>query len=310
MSRTPLQPRSERRTIVRDHPDADHPFALVVGARVLASYETEDEARAHDERIRANETRDVEAIQKALPERERRDTAEQYPGAEVELRAGKKGPQIAMWIPFNSPSEEMFGFREVIRPGAFTKTVRESDIVSLWNHDPLWVLGRRSNRTLTIGLSETGAEGVVQLDQNDRMHQHFARRVERRDVTGSSFGFKVVKEKWGTDPEHDEMPLRELLEVRLFDLSPVVFPAYPESDAERRSLLEVVVAKSDGPFDELAAALAAMEDGKVAVQHRDLVQDWITRLQARLPDPAIDPTLELRRRRIAMHERLVQAGAA
>lgn len=304
----PQRDTPERRTIVKDHPDAptEKPWSLMQGSRLLASYASEDEVREHDKRIRENESRDVTALREGLPERERRFM--ELPTS-VELRETDRGPQIAMWIPFNSRSAAMWGFHEIIRPGAFTKTVREADIVSLWNHDPLWVLGRRSNKTLTVGLSEDGAEATVQLDGDDSMHQYFARRVERRDVTGTSFGFSVVKEKWGVDEENDNTPLRELLEVKLFDISPVTFPAYPESDAEARSLVDVVTLKAGQPFDELAEALTELQDGKVPPERREILQTWIARLQEYLPATPTDPILAVRRRKLDLIAREVGIAA-
>jgi HK97 family phage prohead protease len=270
---------------------------------VLGWHESEAGAKTQEEAIKANESRDVEALRGALAGQERRfavaqSIVEADPGAdfseygydgEIELRRTDRGPQIAMWIPFNSISRDLGGFREVIRPSAFSRTVKNrTDVVALWNHDPGLVLGRRSNRMLTIGLSEKGAEAVVQLD-NDGMHKEFARRVERRDVTGASFGFSAVQDKWGTDEEHDNAPLRELLEVKLFDISPVTFPAYEESGSEKRSLVEVVTAQSGEPFDELVAALTELRDGKVKQEHADLVRAWSKRLDGYLPPaPGVD----------------------
>ena len=51
---------------------------------------------------------------------------------------------------FNSFSEEMYGFREKIAPGCFTKTIKEDDVRALWNHDSNHVLGRNKSGTLTL----------------------------------------------------------------------------------------------------------------------------------------------------------------
>jgi hypothetical protein len=51
---------------------------------------------------------------------------------------------------FNRWSVDLGGFRERIAPGAFTKTVREADVVALWNHDDGHLLGRIASGTLTL----------------------------------------------------------------------------------------------------------------------------------------------------------------
>jgi hypothetical protein len=52
-----------------------------------------------------------------------------------------------------------------------------------------------------------------------------------------SFGFKTIKDEW---EKRDGENIRSLAEVRLFDISPVTFPAYPQTSVEARSKLESI----------------------------------------------------------------------
>jgi hypothetical protein len=227
-------------------------------------------------------TNQIDALRAQLPKRERRFIA----GA-AELRSDDaKAPKIGMRIPFGRRSVDM-GFIEIIDPGAFDKTLSErgADVVALWNHDPLWVLGRQSNRMLSVQATDDALEGEVTLDGEDPMHKHFARRVERRDVVGSSFGFETVRQEWVDEP--DGTVVRTLLEVKLFDLSPVTFPAYPDSDAERRALgdarlVELAAARGIDPL-EFVRVLAAAKDGHVEARHVESVQRWVATLRGLLP---------------------------
>lgn len=247
----------------------------------------------------------IAAIRKKLPSRERRTIQ-----GEIQLRADEDGPKIGMFVPFNRRSEELWGFTELIRPSAFTKTLQErgSDIVSLWNHDSNWVLGRQSNKTLTLEEADDGLRGIVTLDAEDAMHKHFARRVERRDVVGTSFGFETVRDEWKTKP--DGTVLRELVELRLWDVSPVTFPAYPDSEAERRSsAFDLAVAKVGADPADLAELLARAVDGKVADPDADEVRAWVDRLTGVLPLPAIPVASdEDLRQRLRLRERLAVVG--
>ncbi|EON0894862.1 TPA: HK97 family phage prohead protease, partial [Escherichia coli] len=50
---------------------------------------------------------------------------------------------------FNSRSEPLWGFREIIKPGAFDDVLND-DVRGLFNHDPNFILGRSSAGTLSL----------------------------------------------------------------------------------------------------------------------------------------------------------------
>jgi hypothetical protein len=52
----------------------------------------------------------------------------------------------------------------------------------------------------------------------------------------------MVKERW-MEAGADGLPVRELLEVRLFDVSPVTFPAYQQTEVHVRSLMDSVLTR-------------------------------------------------------------------
>jgi HK97 family phage prohead protease len=57
--------------------------------------------------------------------------------------------------------------------------------------------------------------------------------VERGDISGMSFGFRVTKQSWD---ETGEVPVRTILEVELYEVSAVAFPAYDDTTLAMRSL--------------------------------------------------------------------------
>lgn len=253
----------------------------------------------------------IEEVRAALPKRERR----LFPtgSGSIALRAEADAPpKIAMFIPYNRGAKIGPYFTEYIAPSAFRKTLRErsSDVVSLWNHDPLWVLGRESNDTLDFTDSEKGLEGVVTLDGEDPMHRHFARRVERRDVQGASFAFEVVREEWEENEDGDIT--RTLQEVKLYDWSPVTFPAYPDSESERRSKddTDVLAVRTGADIPAFANLLAAAKGGTLAAERMSEVRSWIDRLSALVPavvapvEPETDYDAKLRLRELRMRGRV------
>lgn len=122
-------------------------------------------------------------------------------------------------------------FRERVARGAFAKTIQEADVRLLVNHDPNHVLARTTNGTLRLSEDEIGLRVEADLDLLDHEAALWARRIERGVVNQMSFAFDVIREDW--DLEADP-PERTLLEVRLWDVSVVTFPAYVDTVASVR----------------------------------------------------------------------------
>lgn len=52
---------------------------------------------------------------------------------------------IGLGSVFDSRSELMYGFKEIIKPGAFYDVLND-DVRGLFNHDPNYILGRTAYR--------------------------------------------------------------------------------------------------------------------------------------------------------------------
>lgn len=50
-----------------------------------------------------------------------------------------------------------------------------------------------------------------------------------------SFGFTVILDRWSYE---DNIDIRELLKVKLYDVSPVTFPAYSQTECGIRTIFE------------------------------------------------------------------------
>ena len=141
---------------------------------------------------------------------------------------------------FNRKSENLGGFVEIIRPGAFRKAVESSDVRALFNHDPNFVLGRTTSGTLKLEENQKGLRFEVTPPDTQMVRDFVLSPIERGDVSGCSFSFNVAKdgEKW---TEQNDMYLREISEVSLLgDVGPVTFPAYPSTSVNMRSTKEVL----------------------------------------------------------------------
>lgn len=158
--------------------------------------------------------------------------------AAIELRiAGGKVPRLvghaAVW---DAPSDDLGGFTEIIRRGAFKRSLASPalDPLALVHHLPHLVLGRRSAGTLQLAEDDRGLAFDVTLPDTQTARE-LAVSVERGDIRGASFAFAVPKggDRW---TKTDTGMLRELLDVDLHEVTVTATPAYPDTDVARRAL--------------------------------------------------------------------------
>lgn len=156
-------------------------------------------------------------------------------GLEVERREGKAPVMRGHAAVFGQLSEDLGGFREQIAAGAFAEAIEKDDVRALFNHDPNLILGRNVAKTLRMKEDARGL--AIELDPPDTSYaRDLLISMERGDVSQMSFGFSVRPggQDWAKDDEG--RTIRTLKKLRLFDVSPVVFPAYPQTDVGLREL--------------------------------------------------------------------------
>jgi HK97 family phage prohead protease len=132
---------------------------------------------------------------------------------------------------FNQLSEQIMFFRERILPGAFTKSLK-NDVRALNGHAPTQILGRTKSGTLNLREDDHGLFVEI-LPPNTSLGHDVVESIKRGDLDQMSFGFRVVTDQWKTENKEE---IRELVEVDLFDVSVVAFPAYTQTSVAVRSL--------------------------------------------------------------------------
>ncbi|HZL38457.1 MAG TPA: HK97 family phage prohead protease [Tepidisphaeraceae bacterium] len=154
-------------------------------------------------------------------------------GSEIRMLPGTR-TLAGIAAPFNSPSEDLGGFREVIQRGAFNSTLSSNrDIRALLSHDNDKLLGRTSSGTLRLHETPDGL-----AFENDLPDVSYARDlmslVQRRDIRGMSFGFRVPKggDSWA---KVNGQAVRTLKSVDLGEISYVANPAYGSTAIQVRS---------------------------------------------------------------------------
>lgn len=154
----------------------------------------------------------------------------------VEVRAeGEQAVAVGYAARFDALSQNLGGFVERIDPKAFNQTVTQADVRALFNHDANFVLGRSSSGTLRMDVDDEGLRYEIDLPPT-ATGRDLAVLLKRGDISGSSFGFRVLDDEWGET--EDGYPLRTLKAVALRDVGPVTFPAYTAAESALRSLAE------------------------------------------------------------------------
>ena len=163
-------------------------------------------------------------------------------------------------------------FTEVIKRGAFEKTLQENDVLALYNHETGATLGRKSAGTLDIAEDARGLAFTLRVDPEITEHRDAYLRAKRGDVKGMSFGFAAIKESFDKEEQR-----RELLEVRLIEISLTPFPAYEMTTVEARALHDAVSDTEEAPSTS-AISEAVLDNPPTDTEQPDThcvaVKDW------------------------------------
>jgi HK97 family phage prohead protease len=133
-------------------------------------------------------------------------------------------------------------FEEVITPGAFDYALsREYDIRCLFNHEAELILGRTKADTCKVFVNSDGNLEYTWIpDYENPTHMSVVRSIMRGDITQSSFAFTIKEQTWTDSTKYGTMGKRTITMIdELFDVSPVTYPAYSETEADARSIIKM-----------------------------------------------------------------------
>lgn len=233
--------------------DPNYPSAGVVAMLLWgapANRRGAERAKAYAEGVVARLDAEEER-QRKMSQRETRDVE-----AGFEVRESENGMTFYGYAAkFNSRSENLGGFYEVIEPGAFGRSLKSrNDVKLLVNHDTGRVLA--SSRAKTLRLYEDSVGLRVEADlPNTTDGRDMAELLKRGDLSSMSFGFNVIKDSWNAEGD-----MRTLKSVRLFEVSIVAFPAYQATEASVRGL-DKVAQRAQVDADALADVMLKIEEG-------------------------------------------------
>ncbi|WFU88980.1 HK97 family phage prohead protease [Rhizobium sp. CC1099] len=153
-------------------------------------------------------------------------------------------------------------FQEKIAPGAFASAIG-GDIRALVDHDPGRVIGRTKSGTLRLAEDGTGLRVEIDVPDTTDGNDLWV-LVERGDISGMSFGFRVTKETWD---ETGDVPVRTIEKLELHEVSAVAWPAYEDTTIGLRSL-EAARAEGGSASRNAAAAARRVADKRAAMEQK------------------------------------------
>jgi len=187
-----------------------------------------------------------------------------FPSADLRIQLRGTAPPLIVGYAavFNKLSVPLWGFREKIAPGAFAKNLATNpDVRCLFNHSPDLILGRTKSRTLTLAEDDRGLK-IENEPPNSPTGLNVLEAIRRGDVDQMSFAFRTVKDAWEYSKNGDD-DIRTLLEVDLFDVSPVTYPAYPDTSVGLRQLPDAAIERIRG---RLAQGLEVSETDRRLIE--------------------------------------------
>ena len=131
-------------------------------------------------------------------------------------------------------------FEEVIERGAFDYALsKDYDIRCLFNHEAELILGRTLSGTCNVFVNADGnLEYTWVPDYENPTHMSVVRSIMRGDITQSSFAFTIKEQKWSDSTKYGTMGKRTITVIEdLYDVSPVTYPAYADTEADARSIV-------------------------------------------------------------------------
>ena len=208
-------------------------------------------------------------------------------------------------VKFNRYSQNLGGYVEQIAPGAATTTIAEkagskkNDIRATYNHQQ--ILARQATETLRVFEDEDGIGYEIALNLRVSAHRDVMEMVETELVTGSSFGFRTMPEGETWSLTDAGFPLVTVHNMELFDVGPVDFPAYLDSEAESRDLIRLRSFLVSQGVDASYADLQLRDDAD-PLNFNSFVKEARARTRGQGPVEAT-PRLNMARRRLELSVR-------
>lgn len=148
-----------------------------------------------------------------------------------ELRKADDGSAVlnGYAVVWDELSSVLYGqFRERVERGAFAGSLT-TNTYALWNHNTDIVLGSTKAGTLQLDEDARGLRVEIAMPAT---RADLTEAVARGDVDQMSFAFDALEDSW--EKAADGLLIRTLRKAELYEVSPVPFPAYPQTTIAKR----------------------------------------------------------------------------
>lgn len=182
--------------------------------------------------------------------------------SKIELRANDDGTESravrGYAAVFNKDAEIGDWFIERVAKGAFDDVLKD-DVRALFNHDANLPLAR-TGAGLKLGVDNTGL--FYEFDApKTTIGNDLLENIRSGIIKESSFSFSVKEEKW-EDKGKGKPSIRTILKFdKLFDVSPVTYPAYADTTVATRSFQDYSMNNSK-ELSEMDADLMGLRSHK------------------------------------------------
>lgn len=154
----------------------------------------------------------------------------------IRADSGRFIGHASTWEPYSIGDPKRFGFVERFDRHAFDRAIaEEQDVRYLVNHDPSLLLARTASSTMALATDKRGLRVEATLADTSA-GRDLRTLLERGDISHMSIGFVATADRW--ESQKDGTELRTVLDVDLYDVSAVTFPANPTTDASLRSAID------------------------------------------------------------------------
>jgi uncharacterized protein len=217
------------------------------------------------------------------------DAERRYLKSTLEYRKGASSDKCTIAgqaAVFNSRSQNLGGYYEMLADGCFTPALEDPDLecYSLFNHEASRLLGVTTNGSVRVSQDKKALNQETDLDGSTEDARSMAAHVATGRITRMSFAMYVAPDgsEWSEDKNNDV--IRTVTKVsRLADVSPVTYAAYDAANIGMRSMF------GSETNAIISLFLRAEHNLKLGKTEFDTLRDWQKRIGDLLKIEKEDP---------------------